>query len=153
MKEGFSLIELLVVVLMVGILSAVALPQYHKAVAKARASELLQAGTSLAKAQNIYFIANNSYAQDLEFLDVEIEQPEGYVLATTTSENGKGGFWFSKAGSRMGISGLYFYLSGGEIDTINCYAPASLEGVCSSLIPCTEVLEAGGSSTVCSQYM
>ena len=74
MKKGFTLIELLVVVLIIGILAAVAWPQYEIAVEKARTAEPMIVLRNMRDAQELYYLANGSYAGAWE--ELEIQKPD-----------------------------------------------------------------------------
>lgn len=71
-KKGFTLLELLIVVLIIGILASIALPQYQMAVGKAKYSELKTITKSVQQAAQRYYLANNTYVGAKKNLDIEI---------------------------------------------------------------------------------
>lgn len=73
-KQGFTLIELLVVVLIIGILASIALPSYQRAVMRARFVEIETNLQTLYRAQEMYYLANMEYADDISLLDVNIPE-------------------------------------------------------------------------------
>ncbi len=75
-SRAFTLIELLVVVLIIGILAAIAVPQYQKAVLKADLHRGINLVESLYQAQQAYFLAHGEFATDIDELDVLIPKDE-----------------------------------------------------------------------------
>ena len=71
-KGGFTLIEVLVVVLIIGILTSIALPQYQKAVYKSRFSQALHWAGIIRDAEHIYHDTYNTYTTDMAELDVSL---------------------------------------------------------------------------------
>ena len=88
-RGGFTLIEVLVVVLIIGILTSIALPQYTKAVEKARAAEGLQIAKQIHNAQQIFHTTYGRWAtqDDWDALDIDISgtgaKSAGYGRPTT----------------------------------------------------------------------
>jgi prepilin-type N-terminal cleavage/methylation domain-containing protein len=80
-NAAFTLIELLVVVLIIGILAAIALPQYQKAVLKSRLTNTMPMLAALHQANQLYYLVHGEYTTDFNKLDVTI--PNNATIASS----------------------------------------------------------------------
>ncbi|GEM_PF-5462326 len=84
--KGFSLIELLVVVIIIGLLSAIALPLWLTQANKAKTAEAYTTLRAANQAQLLYFLQHNAFATNANDLQagIALESPN-YVYAVTGS--------------------------------------------------------------------
>ena len=81
MQQGFTLVELLIVVVIVGILSAVALPQFFSQTKKAAATEGTQQASSIAKQAAAYYLEQGT----LGTVDADCSDYAGTIVDTNTN--------------------------------------------------------------------
>jgi len=90
LQRGVTLIELIVVMIIVGILAAVAIPTYRQYVMRSQRSDAKDALLALATAQEKFYLQCNSYATAIA---VAASCADGELQGAATSKNG----WYDLA--------------------------------------------------------
>lgn len=105
--KGFTLIELMVVVLVVSILAAIALPSFNRQVLKSRRTDGHNVLMRVAAEQERFYTNFNRYAGDLS-----AARPAGLGMSALTSEHG----YYSIAVA-VGAGGQTFTLTATPLDS------------------------------------
>ena len=127
-KKGFTLLELLIVVLIIGILAAVALPQYKKTVLKTRFATVKQNTRALYEAQQRYFMARGAYASTLNDLDIQVTSDDKFAYGVNSTSVAYGAYQLTN-----GIIYYWLYTGGGGLcvfDSSNTFVFNMLDKFC-----------------------
>ena len=83
--EGFSLLESIIAIVVLGILASISIPRFTVTLEKTKASEGVKILSDLLMAQRAFFAENQVYAPNLDDLDITITAPDNFNVIDDTS--------------------------------------------------------------------
>jgi prepilin-type N-terminal cleavage/methylation domain-containing protein len=84
-RKGFTLVEVLIVVIIIGILAAIGIPQFAASIEKAKGGEARAGLGHIQTGEKVYYAENEAYTTLPSELDITLSQKYWTFTITATS--------------------------------------------------------------------
>ena len=81
-RRGFTLVELAVVIIIIGVLAAFAVPRFLKSVERSKAAEAFNYLSAVRAAEERFQVQNGTYCDDVTKLDIQMPAPKYFTVGT-----------------------------------------------------------------------
>ena len=130
-RKGFTLVELAVVIIIIGILAAFGVPRFLDSVERSKAGEAFNYMSAVRSAQERYQVRQGTYADDLTKLDIQMPEPKYFTVGvpaagSTTSLEDSWSLTVTRAGAASGYGAYKVVFTDQGYDSTNSDIPSKI---------------------------
>ncbi len=89
-RRGFTLVELAVVIIIIGVLAAFAVPRFLDSVERSKAAESFNYLSAVRAAQERYQVQQGTYADAVDDLDIQMPAPKYFTVGAAIAAGSTG---------------------------------------------------------------
>lgn len=119
-QQGFTLIELMIVVAIIGILAAIAIPAYQDYTIRAKVTEVLQIASKDRTSVSEYYTTMGAMPASADQAGVNITNAQStYLTADTTWTQGTGTLQYTLGNLGTGATGTLLFAGSGSVNGVS----------------------------------
>ena len=118
-RKGFTLVELAVVIVIIGVLAAFGVPRFLKSVERSKAAEAFAYLSAVRSSQERYLAQYGQYSSDVTLLDIQYPTPAYFSVGPVTATQNTWTLTLTRSGASAGYGAYTVVFTDQGYDSTN----------------------------------